>query len=97
MAKIIIFDLYDTVLKNISFNFDEGLYYLYDNFFSEACSKKELKDYAKTFLLLYDKRKETHKEICLIKDEVPYFFEKFGVKKPDDFMVLENRILNFIK
>lgn len=41
MAKIIVFDLYDTVLKNISFNFDEGLTYLYDNFFSEVCSKIE--------------------------------------------------------
>ena len=54
--KIVIFDLYDTVLKDISFNFKDGIKYLHTKYFSYTCTLEEFIDYADTFLPLYEKR-----------------------------------------
>ena len=94
LNKVVVFDLYDTVLKDISFDFDSGIEYLHRMFFQEKCSLAELKSYAESFLLLYSKRKTEHTEVCLIKDEVPLFFEKFGVKMPEDMANLDYDIMN---
>lgn len=51
-------------------------------------------DYAATFLPLYDKRNSEHVEICLIKDEILMFFEKFGVVKPNALEELDYLIMN---
>lgn len=92
--KVVVFDLYDTVLKDISFDFDNGIAYLHRTFFREKCSLAELKSYAESFLPLYSKRKTERTEVCLIRDEVPLFFEKFGVPKPEDFEELDYEIMN---
>lgn len=91
------FDLYDTVLKDVSFHFDKGIAWLYDTFFTEKCSIKDLTDYAETFLPLYAKRKIDYSEVCLIRDEVPLFFEKFHVVKPEAFEELDYDIMNHMQ
>ena len=48
MKKVVLFDLYDTVLKDISFDFSAGIAWLYRTFFSEVCSLEEIMDYAET-------------------------------------------------
>ncbi len=97
MQKVFMFDLYDTVLKDVSFNFDKGITYLYDTFFKEKCSLKDLTDYAETFLPLYAKRKTDFSEVCLIRDEVSLFFEKFHVVKPEAFEELDYEIMNHMQ
>lgn len=97
LKKVIIFDLYDTVLKDITFDFEAGIMYLYNTFFKEKCSFEELKEYAETFLPLYDKRKVDYIEVCLIKDEVPLFFEKFNVAKPASYEELDYDIMNHMQ
>ena len=94
MKKIIIFDLYDTLLKDISFDFNNGINYLYNVFFEQPCSLKEFRDYAETFLPLYEKRKVDYSEVCLIRDEIPLFFEKFEVTKPETFEELDYEVMN---
>lgn len=96
MAKIILFDLYDTVLKDISFDFDKGIEYLYYAYFRTSCSLVEFKNMQNVFYHSYEKRKEQHIEICLINDEIPCFFEKFKVTKPelDDMTDLEYCVMN---
>jgi len=54
----------------------------------------ELKAYAQSFLPLYEKRKTDSVEICLIKDEIPLFFDKFGVSRNLDFEELDYIIMN---
>ena len=93
MKKVIIFDLYDTVLKDISFDFSNGLNYLYNTFFKSKCSPEAFKAYADTFKPLYDKRKIDNSEICLIKDEVSLYFDKFGVHAPKDLEELDYNIM----
>lgn len=94
MKKVVLLDLYDTVLKDVSFNFTDGIIYLYKTFFSQVCSQKDMMDYANSFMPLYDKRKVNYTEVCLIKDEIPLFFEKFGVVKPDTFDEIDYAIMN---
>lgn len=93
MKKVILFDLYDTVLKDISFDFEAGTVWLYNNFFSEVCSLQDLVDYAESFLPLYKKRKEEFSEICLIQDEIPLFFKKFGVPEPKNYEMIEYAVM----
>jgi putative hydrolase of the HAD superfamily len=94
MKKVVLFDLYDTILKNISFDFRRGIAFLYSNYFAAVCTQRELEDVAETFLPLYKRRKEEHTEICLIKDEIPHFFDTFGVKQPDNLLDMDYLIMN---
>lgn len=94
MKKVILFDLYDTILRNISFDFVKGIEFIYNRYFTAACTQKDLEDVAETFLPLYKKRNEDQTEICLIKDEVSFFFDKFGLKQPDNILKLEYLIMN---
>jgi len=94
MKKIILFDLYDTIVQDISFHFMDGIKYLYDTFFSKACSWQEMTAYSATFLSFYEERKIKYNEICLIKDEIPLFFKKFGVAAPDSFAELDYVVMN---
>ncbi len=99
MSRIILFDLYDTVLKDISFDFEAGIRYIYNTYFRTVCSFEELKEYEESFLPLYIQRKEKHTEVCLIKEEIPYFFKKFGVEMPDNetMVDLEYSIMNHMQ
>lgn len=94
MKKVILFDLYDTILKETSFDFYAGIVYLYNTFFSKACSLKKFTDYSETFLSLYEKRKIDYSEICLIKDEIPLLFDKFEVPLTESLDEIEYNVMN---
>lgn len=94
MKKVVIFDLYDTVLMDDYFIFENGLKYLYEVYFSKKCTFLELTKYAESFLPLYEKRKTDQVEICLINDELPLIFEKYGVNFPEDINELEYNVMN---
>lgn len=97
MEKVIIFDLYDTVLKDVSFDFNRGILYLYDTYFAKSCSLKELIDYSDTFLPMYNQRKSDNHEICLCKDEIPLFFEKFKVPKPKTYDDIDYAVMTHMQ
>lgn len=92
--EIAIFDLYDTVLSNEYFVFENGLKYLYKTFFTGKCSFDDFIKTAESFLPLYEKRKTDNIEICLIRDELPFIFEKYGVDFPEDIYELEYTVMN---
>ena len=92
--KIVIFDLYDTVLSDEYFVFENGLKYLYETFFNDKCSFDDLNKSAENFLPLYEKRKTDNVEICLIQDELPFIFEKYGIDFPKDVDELEYTVMN---
>lgn len=93
MKKIILFDLYDTILKDKSFEFDRGLKYIY-TFFKQRCNFEEFISYSKTFLPLYEERKTTNNEIAFIRDTFPMFCEKFDLKIQLDMEILDYLIMN---
>ena len=97
MSKIIMFDLYDTLLKGMSFDFNKGVEYLHEAFFKDKCSLEEIIEYSESFLPLYAKRKEKNTELCFISDELPLYFERYGVKMPKDLYAIEYAFLEHLK
>ncbi len=97
MSRIYLFDLYDTVLKDVSFDFQRGMRYLYEQYFSLLCTWEEFQAFENTFYPLYERRKIDHSEVHLIRDEVLPIFVKFGAKPPEDLDELEFAIMDHMQ
>ncbi|WP_346896548.1 HAD family hydrolase [Clostridium sp. UBA7503] len=79
-ARVIVFDLFDTLLHDIKFDFNSGLCYLHDSILSEDTDKVEFLEYAVTYWKdLYDKRCEDNSELAF-EDELLDFKNKYGFK-----------------
>ena len=79
-AKVIVFDLFETLLHDIKFDFNSGLFYLHENILSKDTDKVEFLDYAATYWKeLYDERNEDNSELAF-EDELLDFKNKYGFK-----------------
>lgn len=79
-ARVIVFDLFETLLHDIKFDFNSGLFYLHENILSKGTDKVEFLDYAGTYWKeLYDKRNEDNSELAF-EDELLDFKNKYGFK-----------------
>lgn len=79
-VRVVVFDLFETLLHDIKFDFDLGLSYLHENILSKDTDKAEFLDYATTYWKeLYDKRSEDNSELAF-EDEVLDFKNKYGFK-----------------
>ena len=94
MKRAVIFDLYDTVLKNELFDFSRGVAYVHDNYLSDVCTFEEFKAYTDTFLPLYHQRHIDHSEIHFVKDELPLWFSHFAKTLPESVDDLEYAIMS---
>ncbi|MBE6621005.1 MAG: HAD family hydrolase [Ruminococcaceae bacterium] len=94
MKKAVLFDLYDTVLKNESFDFLRGVAYVHEHHLSDVCTYEELKAYTDTFLPLYHQRHVDHSEIHFARDELPLWFSHFGKELPRNVDDLEYAIMS---
>lgn len=91
-SKVIVFDLFDTLVRDIKFDFYSGLCYLHENILSEGTDKVEFLNYAGTYWKeRYDKRSEENLEIAF-EDELVDFKNKYGFKVNYS---LEEIVLNF--
>lgn len=78
--KAIIFDLYDTVLKDEFFDFNEGLSFLHGKYFSEDCSEEDFQTFALSFVPLYQDRAVTNKEVSFLRDEYKVYCQQLEVE-----------------
>lgn len=79
-VRVIVFDLFDTLLHDIKFDIDSGLCYLHENILSKDTDKVEFLEYAATYWKeLYDKRNEDNSELAF-EDELLDFKNKYGFK-----------------
>ncbi len=79
-AKIIVFDLFATLIHDISFDFSSGLRYLHENILTEGTDQAEFLNYANTYWkVLYDKRAEDNSEVSF-EEELLDFKNKYGFK-----------------
>ena len=75
--KNIVFDLFDTILDKVSFDYFKGLERLYYDYFSDITTFEELKNVAQEFRNKYMMdRKKTNKEIPFIK-QLDWFENKY--------------------
>jgi FMN phosphatase YigB (HAD superfamily) len=79
-VRAVVFDLFETLLHDVKFDFNSGLFYLHENILSEDTDKVEFLDYATTYWKqLYDKRNEDNSEVAF-DDELLDFKNKYGFK-----------------
>jgi HAD superfamily hydrolase (TIGR01549 family) len=79
-ARAIVFDLFDTLLHDLKFDFNSGLFYLHKNILSKETDRVKFLDYAATYWKeLYDKRNEDNSEVAF-EDELLDFKNKYGFK-----------------
>ncbi|MPM12539.1 hypothetical protein SDC9_58892 [bioreactor metagenome] len=77
-TRVIVFDLFETLLHDIDFNINLGLSYLHENILSQNTDKIEFLDYAATYWKeLYDKRSEDNSELAF-EEELLDFKNKYG-------------------
>lgn len=76
MSRIVIFDLYDTLLNESSFDFERGLGALYELGFGAVCTRQAFLAYAAAFLPLYEKRKTDNTEVKFL-DEYRAYCKRF--------------------
>lgn len=80
-VKVVVFDLFDTLIQDIEFNFSSGLLFLYDNILSQGTDKEEFLEYANNYWRkIYDKRGEDNLEVAF-EEELLDFKYKYGFKE----------------
>lgn len=79
-AKVIVFDLFETLVHDITFDFTSGLLYLYEYILLDGIDKEEFLDYTNTYWKnLYDLRSVVHSELPF-EEELLDFQQKYGFK-----------------
>lgn len=94
MKKVILFDLYDTVLKDVSFSVQQCFEWLYEAYFMEVCTREEFDAYRESFSPMYAKRAEDNSEVHFMRDEVVKIFKHFDASLPEDLDELEYSLMN---
>ena len=97
LRKVVIFDLYNTVLKDGFFSFEHAMVELYHAYFEEKCSLEEFLEFEKTFFPMFLEKREKNIETCLIEDEIPFMFERFDVPVPESWDELDYQIMNWMQ
>lgn len=67
--KAVLFDLYDTVLNDDFFDYNQGIEYLHDRYFSEECTLDDFVTFSMSFIPLYQDRAVSNKEISFLRDQ----------------------------
>ncbi len=93
MAKVVLFDLYNTLLIDEKFCFEDGLRYLYETYFTGRCTWEDLCSYSAELWEMYDEKRSRNAELVFIQDEVPLFFDRFGVEKEYSDLELDYQLL----
>jgi FMN phosphatase YigB (HAD superfamily) len=80
-GKVIIFDLFDTILKDVSYEYRKGIEWLKNEILSKGCDPEEVQHIADQYKQTYMKnRTTTYKEASHLK-QLEYFKEKIGFSK----------------
>lgn len=95
-SKLIIFDLFDTILDKVWFDYDKVLDCLHDRYFG-TFEKESVCGWASEFRRenMLD-RNITNKEVSFI-DQLLYFEEKSGIRFPDEYSSIEWDVFNICR
>ncbi len=80
--QVVIFDLYDTLVRVDSMDFSTGLEWTRECFFPDLCTKEELKAYGDISFQKYLMKHREEKEYPLLQEEIPDLFSYFGAELP---------------
>ncbi len=87
-SELVIFDLFDTILDKVWFDYDKALDYLYTRYLT-GISRDELNDWAKEYRRLHMMdRNETHRESSFI-NQLAFYEDKSGIRHTEDYKTIE--------
>ncbi len=75
---ILIFDYFETIIHNNSMDFNRGLEVMWEKYYKDKCSFKEISTYGEE---LFQHMLKVHKEgneYAFVKDELPQYADKYG-------------------
>lgn len=78
--KIYLFDLFDTILTDLSLDFNSGLKILWKNHFEGICSYEEMEDYSKETLAELKRVQKDGTEFCFASREIEMYTKHFGTE-----------------
>ena len=67
MKKVILFDLYDTILKDVSFSVLQCFHWLYETYFREACTREAFEEYRELFNPLYAVLEDVKETLAVLR------------------------------
>lgn len=96
---ILIFDYFETLVHNLSMDFNRGLKVFWEKYYKDKCSFEEISAYGEE---LFRHLQEVHKqglEYAFVKDELPMYAKKYGgeiikmtVEEEADFLMRCNEM-----
>lgn len=75
---ILIFDYFETIVHNISMDFNRGLKVLWENYYKDKCSFQEISLYGEELFEHMLKLHGEGKEYAFVKEELPEYAKKYG-------------------
>lgn len=94
---ILIFDFFETLLNNISIDFNRGLKPLWEMHYKDKCSFEDICKFGEELFVLFQNMHKEGKEFPFVKDELPLYAEKYGgevvsmtTEEEADFLMLCN-------
>lgn len=73
------FDLFGTILDDVTIDFPKGIDYIWEKLFKDVCSREELGKVNLEYLEYFRARQHENFEVCFATEEVPEFYKAFGM------------------
>lgn len=94
---ILIFDFFETLLNNISIDFNRGLKPLWEMHYKDKCSFEDICKFGEDLFIFLQNMHKDGKEFPFVKDELPLYAKKYGgdvismnTEEEADFLMLCN-------
>lgn len=94
--RIIIFDLFDTLLKVNQTNFKSGLYLLWEKHFIDACDFEAMVTYSDDLFHFMKDYQTKNNEFSFVDNFIPMCCDKFSIERFDIGIKEESEIVNAV-
>ena len=78
IIMILIFDYFETIVHNISMDFNRGLKVLWEKYYKDKCSFQEISNFGDELFAHMLKVHGEGKEYAFVKEELPEYAKKYG-------------------
>ena len=75
---ILIFDYFETIVHNISMDFNRGLEVMWEKYYQDKCSFEDISAYGEELFGHMIRAHAEGKEYAFVKDELPQYADKYG-------------------
>ncbi len=73
------FDLFGTILDDVTIDFPKGIDFIWEKSFKEICTLEALREENLKYLEYFRARQHENFEVCFATEEIPAFYRAFGL------------------